>query len=147
MTGRAVLDLVLMGIVLGVLAVLIGEAAAISPPANVFPLTVLGISGALVVTGLVRSVLRLRQGHGEDVQPQPVNAPVVLAVVVGLVAYGLLISLSYVGATVAFLFAAYLLLSPRHKPRDIVVSALAAVLVTAFTYVCFAIWLGVNLSL
>lgn len=136
-----VLEKVLLGTVVALCAVLLVQATGIKAPAGTFPLFVTGATGLLAAYALVRSFLR---PVAEPFLPSGTGATV-LAGAGGLVAYVATMTLGYLVATPVFLFVGYLFLMPRRTPRSMLVAAAVAIAMTAFTWLCFSYWLGVNL--
>lgn len=137
----AALEKVLLVVVIVFCAVLAVQSMGIRAPAQTFPLVVTGLTGAMAAYALARSAF------------QPITAPIfgqgrghyLLAGVAGLVGYVLAMSVSYLAATLVFLFAGYLYLMPERSIRSVAVAACVALAATAFTWLCFSYWLGVNL--
>jgi hypothetical protein len=133
---KAVLALILVASV--VFAV---QSLDIRPPAQSFPLVVSVLTGTLAAFALARSVAR------------PLSPPIffagraglVLASAAGFVGYVLILPIGYITSTLAFLFLGYLYLMPERTPRSILIAAAVALAATAFTWLCFSYWLGVNL--
>lgn len=137
----AALEKVLLVVVIVFCAVLAVQSMGIRAPARTFPLVVTGLTGAMAAYALARSAFRpmtvpiFGQGRGHYL----------LAGVAGLVGYVLAMSVSYLAATLVFLFAGYLYLMPERSMRGVAVAACVALAATAFTWLCFSYWLGVNL--
>lgn len=146
MSGRRLLDVLLMGALVVGGGILFAEALAIRPPARLYPMAVLGVTLALCITALVRGLrLVLRGPREEEAGRDPIDLATILLAALALVVYAFALSVHYLAATFVFLFAGYLYLSGRLTVRSVALSAVIAAAVTAFTYVLFALWLGVSL--
>ena len=135
------LEKILLAVIICFCGLLLVEALDINPPARTFPLVVTGLAGALAAFALVRSVARPLTG---PVFP-PRRGHVVFAGAAGLVVYAVAMSVSYLAATLAFLFIGYVFLMPQRSAKSVSTAAIVAVATTAFTWLCFSYWLGVNL--
>lgn len=140
MTARP-LELALLGATALFCIILMVEAWPIRPPAHVFPLAVLGTTLGLTLLALVRAILSPPGGPLFE----PGRGRVVLIAAAGLMAYELAMSEHYVGASFVFLFLGYLFLLEERSPKSVLVAALVAAAATGFTWLTFAVWLGVNL--
>jgi len=135
------IDKVLLGAVVVFCGVLLFQAIDIKAPAGTFPVFVTATTGALAMFALGRAFLR---PITEPFLPAGAGA-IVLAGAIGLVVYVTAMTASYLVATPLFLFAGYLFLMPQRTIRSVALAAVVAVAMTAFTWLCFAYWLGVNL--
>jgi len=136
-----VLERLVLAIVIGFCVVLSIQALDIKPPARTFPLFASCFTGAMAAVALARSFFR---------PPKDTNNPAaggkhVLVGATGLIAYGLAMSVSYVAATVVFLFLGYVFLMPNRTLSGVITAACTTVVTTGFTWLCFSYWLGVNL--
>ena len=150
MSGRRLLDVLLMGALVVGTGILLAEAFAIRPPARLYPVAVLGVTLALCVTALVRGLRLARRGPAEaeaeaEADRDAIHVATIALAALALVLYAFAFSLHYLAATFVFLFGGYLYLSGRLTVRSAALSAVVAAVVTAFTYVLFALWLGVSL--
>ena len=148
MSGRRLLDVLLMGALVVGTGILLAEAFAIRPPARLYPVAVLGVTLALCVTALVRGLRLARRGPAEaeaEAGRDAIHVATIALAALALVLYAFAFSLHYLAATFVFLFGGYLYLSGRLTVRSVALSAVVAAVVTAFTYVLFALWLGVSL--
>lgn len=128
-------------LVLGFCAMLFHKSLSIEPPAQIFPLYVAGTTAVLTLLAFARSILRPMRGRVFDHG----RAAVVLTVAVGLVGMAFLLQFSYIAAAVLFLFAGYLFLMPQRDLKGGIMAAVVTACTTGFTWVCFSVWLGVNL--
>lgn len=142
---RASLDILLCGLLVALVAALLAAAAAIRPPAQVFPLTVLILTGGMALAALVQAVARRRRGEGGGAILAAGSRLEVGAIAAALVAYVAVMRLGYLAATFVFLLGLYLLLNRPLGARVVARSIVIAALVTGFVYLVFAHWLGVNL--
>jgi len=140
MTARP-LEMALLGAIALLCIILMVEAWQIRPPSQVFPLAVLGITLALTLLAILRASASSPGGRLFE----PGRARVVFVAAAGLMAYSLTMSMHYVVASFVFLFLGYLFLLERRSPRSILLAALVAAASTGFTWLTFAVWLGVNL--
>lgn len=140
MTARP-LELVLLGAMALYCIVLMVEAWQIQPPAQVFPLTILGTTLALSILALLRALFR----PGQSRLFEPGQGRVVLAAAAGLVVYAVAVSMHYLAVTFVFLFAGYVFLLEERSRKTVVLAAAVAGIATGFTWLTFAVWLGVNL--
>lgn len=136
-----ILEKLLLAFIVAASIVFAVHAAGIRPPARSFPLFVSVLTGSLAALALARSVVT------------PLAAPlffagrgaIVLASMAGFVAYVMILPIGYIPSTLVFLFASYLYLMPKRSVRTVLSAALVAIGATAFTWLCFSYWLGVNL--
>ena len=92
MSGRRLLDVLLMGALVVGGGILFAEALAIRPPARLYPMAVLGVTLALCITALVRGLrLVLRGPREEEAGRDPI----------GILFAGLLLALTYIGGEMA----------------------------------------------
>lgn len=137
----AALEKILLASVVVLCGVLAFQSLSIRPPARIFPLITTGLTGALAAFALVRCLL---QSPAEPT-PGPARWQVILVGAAGLLVYALLMSVSYLAATLVFLFLGYLYLMPKRSVRAMVTAASVSLVTTGFTWLCFSYWLGVNL--
>ena len=117
------------------------QSLGIKPPARAFPLFVSILTGTMAAVAFIRAINKpltnpvFDEGMGS----------IVAAGTAGLVVYIIAMSFSYIAATLVFLFAGYVFLRPDRTPRAMLVAAGVSIAATAFTWLCFSYWLGVNL--
>lgn len=140
MTARP-LELVLLGGTALLCIFLMVEAWQIRPPAQVFPLTILGTTLALSILALSRALFSPEKSRLFE----PGQGQVVLAAAAGLVVYALAMAVHYLAATFVFLFAGYVFLLEERSRKNVLIAAGVAGVATGFTWLTFAVWLGVNL--
>nr|WP_306265521.1 tripartite tricarboxylate transporter TctB family protein [Pararhizobium sp. IMCC3301] len=137
----AVFEKIILAIVIAFCGVLVVQSIGIKPPARTFPLFVSGLTGILAAFALGRSVVQPLTDSGI---PQNRMKTIVLAAA-GLIAYGLMMSVNYLAATVVFLFFGYVFLMPESTLKGVITAACVTLATTGFTWLCFSYWLGVNL--
>lgn len=137
----AALEKILLASVVVLCGVLALQSIGIRPPARTFPLFVTGLTGALAAFALARSLV---QSPAESTIGQA-RGQTILIGAAGLLAYAMLMSVSYLAATLMFLFLGYMYLMPKRSARGTVTAACVSLLTTGFTWLCFSYWLGVNL--
>lgn len=136
-----ILEKALLALILLASVVFAVQALDIRPPARMFPLVVSVLTAALAAFALARSFAR------------PLTPPIfpagraglVMASAAGFLGYVLILPIGYITSTLAFLFLGYLYLMPVRTPRAVLAAAAVAIAATAFTWLCFSYWLGVNL--
>lgn len=135
------LEKLILAMILGASMVFAVQSVDIRPPARSFPLFVSVLTGTFAALALLRAF------------SHPLTFPaflagrgvVVLISVVGFAAYVLALPFGFIPSTLAFLFFSYLFLTPVRSVRSTLSAAAVAVAATAFTWLCFSYWLGVNL--
>lgn len=135
------LEKLILTMILAASVVFAVTAMEIRPPARMFPLVISVFTAAFSAAALVKAFAR------------PLTPPifpahrgrVVLIAVAGFAAYVLALPLGFVPVTLAFLFLGYLFLSPERTARVVISAAVISCAATAFTWLCFDYWLGVNL--
>lgn len=140
------LDLTMsLGLVAG-LGMMFREALTIAPPANYFPAVVVGLSLCLSLAAAVRSGTAWVRHRSEAASSEPAAGMRDLLVVsILLFVYVAAITVSYVTATVLFLFALYTYVRRDFGLRALAFNAAIALVVSGAVYVCFVLWLGVYL--
>lgn len=137
----ALFEKFLLSLIIGFCAYLLWETMGIRAPAKIFPLTIALFTGGMALAALIRSFSRpldiafFDEGRGI----------VVLAGALGLVVYAVAMAVNYLAATFVMLLAGYVFLMPERTGRGLIWALVVAVAVTVFTWLCFALWLGVNL--
>lgn len=137
----SVLERILLIVVSAYSAFIFTEALSIDPPAQSFPLYVAGTTGLLTLLAFGRSFLLPMMGPVFE----PQRGQVVLTAAVALIGMTFLLQISYIAAALLFLFSGYLFLMPKRSIKGGITAAIVTICTTGFTWLCFSVWLGVNL--
>ena len=140
MTARS-LELAMLCAVAALCVVLMVEAWGIRPPSHIFPLAILGLTFLFTLFALIKPMfvpLNIRLF-------EPRQGRVVIITAAGFVAFVIVMQFHYLIAGASFLFLGYLFLEERRSAKSILTAVVIAAVTTGFTWLVFAIWLGVDL--
>lgn len=137
----AVFEKLLLTTIVAFCAYLLWATTGIRAPARMFPLTIAIFTGGMALYALIRSFSRpldiafFQDGRGI----------VVMTTAVGLAVHATAMAVNYLVATFVLLLAGYVFLMPERTGRGLFWAVIVAISVTALTWLCFSLWLGVNL--
>ena len=135
------LEKIILVVVFGFSALIFNEALSIKPPAQQFPLYVAGATALVTLLAFGQSFLSPMRGPVFAAQ----RGPKVLTMAAGLVSMTFLLQFSYIAAALLFLFLGYIFLMPKRTLKGGIAAAIVTAGTTGFTWMCFSVWLGVNL--